>query len=738
MSRSEPIPPTRPLDVIVVGAGLAGLSAAAALQEAGTQALILEAGTQAGGRVRTRTWENVAYDVGALFAFDPAWLTFPLDPGKTERADAPIGLWHQGQLHAGDGVENCLQALQPELRHSLGITPFLSATAPQAAWIGEDLQQALQAFLRVIHPADLESLLPERRADSLVRHDTRRFRQGNSSLIDGLQNQAGNRIQTGCRVVGLSPGKPGNRIGVRWQTAGGGFRNAEADRVVLAVPPTAALQLCAPAGKNVATDFLGRVRFGTGIVVILLCRGTALRPFSYIVSTSGKVNTFLFHRPEGKDDTLLVTAYLVAEQADAHWTSSDTTLAEMVRGELNTLGIGQVATEQVVFVDIERWPEVGPVVDEQAYGHFSQAQLRPMPGVVLAGDYTWCEADRMPYGMAAAIASGRRAARFCLGQPLPSLQTDYAAAPLATTVTSRITDHGPAHRGGFTDGTIAYYGLILAAEPELAPELAPYLIGEADGDLWAYQQGYGVTSLDSALVMEGLLAVGGYAQQLERSALRLVEIFFDPEAGAFWTIALGRQGRAPYWQGPDCPATAACAWLLSRIDGERYREIIAKCQHYLLRNQRVSGGWPGKWFPSCTLPIWYAVRFLVDGGKSDDALTLATCRRAAVALTGAQGGNGSWGGSVIETAAAVLALNALRPLVFPVDTARMEGLQWLAGQRQSTNLPGEPILEYWFEDNGQRVLHHTRDRGRITAAWATLALRSGNDLPHLATPGDRP
>lgn len=93
---------------------------------------------------------------------------------------------------------------------------------------------------------------------------------------------------------------------------------------------------------------------------------------------------------------------------------------------------------------------------------------------------------------------------------------------------------------------------------------------------------------------------------------------------------------------------------------------------------------------------------------------------------------------MIETAAAVLTLDALRPLVFSVDTARMEGLRWLAGQRQSTNLPGEPILEYWFEDNGQRILHHTRDRGRITAAWATLALRSGNDLSHLATPGDRP
>src|SRR5690349_18670702 len=61
--------PQRPVDVIVVGAGAAGLSAARSLSDAGRSVLILEAGNTVGGRIRTYDDPKfpVPVDMGAEF-----------------------------------------------------------------------------------------------------------------------------------------------------------------------------------------------------------------------------------------------------------------------------------------------------------------------------------------------------------------------------------------------------------------------------------------------------------------------------------------------------------------------------------------------------------------------------------------------------------------------------------------------------------------------------------------------
>lgn len=53
-------------DVIVVGAGLAGLSAALTLQDAGARVLVLEAQDRPGGRLRTESGGGLTIDVGAV------------------------------------------------------------------------------------------------------------------------------------------------------------------------------------------------------------------------------------------------------------------------------------------------------------------------------------------------------------------------------------------------------------------------------------------------------------------------------------------------------------------------------------------------------------------------------------------------------------------------------------------------------------------------------------------------
>ena len=52
------------VDVVVVGAGIAGLSCAATLQQAGVKALVLEAADGVGGRVRTDVQDGFLLDRG--------------------------------------------------------------------------------------------------------------------------------------------------------------------------------------------------------------------------------------------------------------------------------------------------------------------------------------------------------------------------------------------------------------------------------------------------------------------------------------------------------------------------------------------------------------------------------------------------------------------------------------------------------------------------------------------------
>ena len=65
----------RNVDVLVIGAGMAGLSAGAALRKAGRKVLVLDKGKQLGGRMATRRVGGAVFDYGAQFvtARDPGF-----------------------------------------------------------------------------------------------------------------------------------------------------------------------------------------------------------------------------------------------------------------------------------------------------------------------------------------------------------------------------------------------------------------------------------------------------------------------------------------------------------------------------------------------------------------------------------------------------------------------------------------------------------------------------------------
>ncbi len=93
--------PTQDVDVLVIGAGMAGLTAAAELQRAGRSVLVLDKGRAVGGRMASRRIGAATFDHGAQFitARDPRFAAV-LEQG---RQAGVIEEWCRGFAEHADG-----------------------------------------------------------------------------------------------------------------------------------------------------------------------------------------------------------------------------------------------------------------------------------------------------------------------------------------------------------------------------------------------------------------------------------------------------------------------------------------------------------------------------------------------------------------------------------------------------------------------------------------------------------
>eukprot|EP00882_Tetradesmus_deserticola_P030382 GHRQ01034105.1.p1 GENE.GHRQ01034105.1~~GHRQ01034105.1.p1 ORF type:complete len:206 (+),score=38.72 GHRQ01034105.1:308-925(+) len=89
-------------DVVVVGAGLAGLNAAAVLRKRGLKPVILEAGDDVGGRTRTDKVDGFLLDRGFqifLTGYPEARQTLDFEALQLQPFYAGARVWYNGQFH---------------------------------------------------------------------------------------------------------------------------------------------------------------------------------------------------------------------------------------------------------------------------------------------------------------------------------------------------------------------------------------------------------------------------------------------------------------------------------------------------------------------------------------------------------------------------------------------------------------------------------------------------------------
>ncbi|WP_432560283.1 protoporphyrinogen oxidase [Granulicoccus sp. GXG6511] len=407
-------------NVVVVGAGFAGLATARSLSQQGHDVTILEATERIGGQVRTIGWHGLPVDVGAeaMFLGGPHLKPLLIDLGLTDQLVAPTAgtSWLQKgkklvPLPAGVGPSGPTQ-LKPVMKSGL-LNPFALARAglePVLARkkIDGDLsvgdfitrrfgravaETFVDPMLGNLHAGDIDrlslvstapQLVPAARAGrSLVRKKTHgpssagqetsrpgarplppfaSFATGLETLVDALA--ANLTIHRNAPVRGV------RRTPCGWDitTDSGTFA---AERLVLAVPANVAAALLEPTLPGITGDLTaGRVADVATVVFAYPAAAAdnpALRDGNGLLLRSGsgrllKAATFLSRKWAHlhSDEVFLVRASAGRAGSDALDLVDDATLAKRLHRELADI---IELNHRPVDTLVTRWPGAYPQLE---------------------------------------------------------------------------------------------------------------------------------------------------------------------------------------------------------------------------------------------------------------------------------------------------------------------------------------------------------------------------------------
>ena len=439
-------------DVVVVGAGVAGLTAARELSRAGWSVLVLESSPAVGGKLRLGTVGGVVVDVGAesMLARRPeaVGLVNELGLDVVHPAAGSTQLWTRG-------------ALRPLPRTLLGVPLDLDALATTGVLSDDGLARARAETVLPVGDADvsvaelLGSRLGHEVVDRLAEpmlggvyagHASTLSAQATTPQVVAMLREHGSLLAAVAALPPPPPSPPPMFAGLvgglgrlpvtlaetpgvevrtsatvrRLERTASGFRltvgsthaalTLETERVVLAAPGPPAARLLADVAPS-ASEELGAIEYASMAVITLAVPALEVGDSSgfLVPSVDGrriKASTYSFNKwawVGEASDLRLLRASIGRHREEASLQASDEELVAHVVADLS-LATGQQL--RPVDAHVQRW---GGALPQYAVGHLDRvarirAAVDAVPGLEV------CGAAYDGVGIPAVIGSARRAA----------------------------------------------------------------------------------------------------------------------------------------------------------------------------------------------------------------------------------------------------------------------------------------------------------------------------------------
>lgn len=342
-------------DAVVVGGGLAGLGAAYKLKtELGEEAkiLLLEKENRLGGRVWTKKFGEYYYELGATFAYSPT-----LVPKNFELPELVVSPDLYGEYRNG------------KMTSSRKMFQRDSSFTGNSNMLGNGKQYGKYEYLS--HRAG-----------------------GNGKMIEAWEKELTGKFILEAEVVSVK--NEGKNVAVSYKK-GGKEEIVKAKTVIVATPATVADKIIKNM-KEESANFLKSVSYNSRMVVNLLARLDKPVKFASINS-----DFLLLYVTNYGNGVYSLYCYI--------WDASEkAAYVDLSKQWLKETGILNEKSE-ILHIDSYFWKEELTLVSDKTYGNFSEAVLNPLPGVFLAGDYTFWNELKLPYGMPPAYFSGKTAAK---------------------------------------------------------------------------------------------------------------------------------------------------------------------------------------------------------------------------------------------------------------------------------------------------------------------------------------